>query len=210
MTLILAIAVAIIIAELVRKDRSKATNNTAKEKGIAGEKVVSDYLSTRKHGLVINDIIIKNGDNYTQIDHVYITDKAIIVIETKNHSGKIYGDTSSKNWSAVYGDKKYQMYNPLMQNNGHIKALRRSLGDDAVTMVPITVFTHPKCELDDGIKSVYNLYNFKDKIKSIESMGGRLDKKKYYKAIKRLDLSRSPYHRAKQERYVKSIKRKNS
>ena len=45
----------------------------------------------------------------------------IFVIEAKDYSGSIYGNSSSKNWKYYLGKSKHEFYNPIFQNNNHIK-----------------------------------------------------------------------------------------
>lgn len=58
-----------------------------------------------------------------------VSEYGIFVIETKNYKGWIYGGANSEYWTQnIYG-KKYQLYNPIQQNQGHVRALRRILKD---------------------------------------------------------------------------------
>jgi hypothetical protein len=47
----------------------------------------------------------------------------------KDYSGWIFGKGNQTKWTQVlaYGREKYCFYNPIMQNNGHISALRKQL-----------------------------------------------------------------------------------
>jgi hypothetical protein len=53
----------------------------------------------------------------------------IVVIEVKKCSGWIYGVGDRKNWVQVlaYGKEKYSLYNPIFQNDGHIRTIKNSL-----------------------------------------------------------------------------------
>ena len=47
-----------------------------------------------------------------------------------NISGQIYGDENSNQWCKILHNKtKKQFYNPIFQNNGHIRALKHILGN---------------------------------------------------------------------------------
>jgi len=73
--------------------------------------------------------MIRSSGGSAQIDHVVISVFGIFVIETKNCKGWIYGGRNSDYWTQnIYG-KKYKLYNPLLQNAGHIRAIRRVLKD---------------------------------------------------------------------------------
>lgn len=63
----------------------------------------------------------------SQLDHIVVSPYGIFVIETKNYSGWIYGSEHGEYWTKnVYGHK-YEFYNPILQNTGHITALRKNL-----------------------------------------------------------------------------------
>jgi hypothetical protein len=101
-------------------------------KGEMGEKRVAGILSRlpRDKYQIMNDLLIHHANGHTsQIDHVVVSEYGIFVIETKNYSGWIYGGANSEYWTQnIYG-KKYQLYNPIQQNQGHVRALRRILKD---------------------------------------------------------------------------------
>ncbi len=106
-------------------------------KGKAGEMRVAKILSKlpEEEYRVINNLLIKQGNKTTQIDHVVISEYRIFVIETKHYRGWIYGDANREYWTQnIYGNK-YDLWNPIHQNQGHIRALRRVLTD-----IPHSVF----------------------------------------------------------------------
>ncbi len=106
-------------------------------KGKRGEKQVSALLSLlpKKDYLVINDLLLQSGGHSTQIDHVVVSVYGIFVIETKYYQGWIYGGENSEFWTQnIYGHK-YELRNPLRQNQGHIKAIQRLLVTDGT--IPI-------------------------------------------------------------------------
>lgn len=67
----------------------------------------------------------KNGE-FSQIDIVVATPQGLLAIEVKDYSGWLFGNEKQRYWTQVlnYGKEKYRFYNPIMQNAGHIKALR--------------------------------------------------------------------------------------
>lgn len=100
-------------------------------KGKAGEIRVAKILSklSEDEYRVINNLLIKHGSKTTQIDHVVVSEYRIFVIETKHYQGWIYGDANREYWTQnIYGNK-YELWNPIHQNQGHIRALRRVLTD---------------------------------------------------------------------------------
>ena len=97
----------------------------AVEKGIEGEKIVKKLLKKLpKEYIVLNNLLINYRDRASQIDHIILSNKGIFVIETKNYSGKIYGDTSSKYWIQKLNGKKRTFYSPLWQNKTHVNAVK--------------------------------------------------------------------------------------
>ena len=102
-----------------------------KPKGKRGEDYVAALLTSLPDNTyrVINDLMLQSGGHSTQIDHVVVSEYGIFVIETKNYQGWIYGSANNEYWTQnIYG-RKYQLRNPLWQNEGHIKALRRVLSE---------------------------------------------------------------------------------
>jgi hypothetical protein len=79
---------------------------------------------------IFHDLYVKKNDgSYSQVDLVVVTEVGIVVIEVKKCSGWIYGVGDRKNWVQVlaYGREKYSLYNPIFQNEGHIRAIKNSL-----------------------------------------------------------------------------------
>lgn len=108
-----------------------------KSKGRRGERQVAALLSLlpKNKYKVINDLMIQKGGYSTQIDHVVVSVYGVFVIETKYYRGWIYGGENSEFWTKnVYGHK-YQLRNPLWQNEGHVKTITKMLGDSE--LVPI-------------------------------------------------------------------------
>lgn len=80
---------------------------------------------------VINDYVIEQDGKSSQIDHILITSRGVFVIETKNYSGRIYGNEHQLQWTQVlqYGKIKNKLYNPVKQNATHIYRLKSVLGN---------------------------------------------------------------------------------
>ncbi|WP_284139370.1 nuclease-related domain-containing protein [Virgibacillus sp. LDC-1] len=112
--------------EKIRKQPSeKKQEKVALRKGEIGEYKIDIQLSQLpKEYRYINDLMIENKKSisgYSQIDHLVLTPYGIFVIETKNYQGTIYGEKDKKTW-LVNG--KFKMLNPIVQNYGHIKAMK--------------------------------------------------------------------------------------
>ena len=131
-------------------------------KGEAGEYWVSKVLGETVPGVryVINDLtaVTVNGKTF-QIDHVLIDERGILVIETKNFEGNIYGDETQQEWAQYCGQRVRYFQNPVWQNQVHVSKLEKLLGD-GVPLASVIVFvrgniTHVKAS------NVYNFAGFK-------------------------------------------------
>ncbi len=114
-------------------------------KGKAGEKTVSRKLSRlpKDKYKVLNDIMLATPKGTTQIDHIVISIYGVFVIETKNCQGWIYGGEESEYWTQnIYGHK-HRFCNPILQNAGHVRALRRTLSEyESLPIIPIVAFSN--------------------------------------------------------------------
>ncbi len=121
LTLILIIIIIIILIKVI--PRSYKT-------GKIGEGILAIHLSkiTSQYDLsLINNLIIPSNNGTTQIDHILVGKMGIIVVETKNYSGWIFGDKNSKTWTQTFYKNKYQFQNPLHQNYKHLMSLSEIL-----------------------------------------------------------------------------------
>ena len=85
------------------------------------------YIIQRERKLI--EQVTPISREYTQVDVAVATKAGIIVFEVKDYSGWIFGSEYQRYWtqSLAYGKEKHRFYNPVMQNAGHIKAIRRCL-----------------------------------------------------------------------------------
>jgi len=171
----------IVILVANKKDKSNDNNfdNTkysdfasyrAEFKGALGEALVASELGQdiKDEKYIINDLTLSDKDNRrsTQIDHIVITRAGIFVIETKNHSGKIYGSQTGAEWTQYLsnGDIQHKLRNPIIQNQGHIKWLYNNLKSIAKLdwFVSIVVFVDAQIFVEttsavvdiDGLKNI--------------------------------------------------------
>lgn len=74
----------------------------------------------------------KNGER-SEIDIVMIHSSGIYVIESKNYKGWIFGRETDQTWTQVlpygFSSIKYHFFNPIYQNQLHIKVLKNVLKD---------------------------------------------------------------------------------
>lgn len=83
----------------------------------------------------------------TEVDVIAVTQKGIYVLESKNYSGWIFGDKDSKYWMQSFkSGEKHQFYNPIKQNETHVKKLADYLNISAFSFYSYIVFSD-RCEL---------------------------------------------------------------
>lgn len=91
--------------------------------GARGEAAVARRLR-RYCAEVANDVILRDGrGGLTQIDHLALTSAGLLVVETKDFGGLIFGQTHDRTWTQCIGRQKRGFENPLRQNYGHVKAV---------------------------------------------------------------------------------------
>lgn len=99
---------------------------------------------------IFHDLYVERSEGqYSQIDAVVVTSVGIIVFEVKDYSGWIFGKGYQNQWTQVlaYGKEKNRFYNPVLQNKGHIDALKKQLeGIADVPFYSVVVF-YGKCLL---------------------------------------------------------------
>jgi len=113
-------------------------------------------LKLLKYGIqaenIFHDLYVeKSSGNFSQIDLVVITEVGIIVFEVKDYSGWLFGKGNQDKWTQVlaYGKIKHRFYNPVMQNNGHINALKKQLKQfENLPFYSVIVF-YGNCRLRD-------------------------------------------------------------
>jgi len=97
---------------------------------------------------IFHDLYIEKKDGtYSQIDIVVLTEKGVVVIEVKDFSGWIFGFGNNEKWVHILGKMKYPFYNPIFQNEGHIRYLKNKLNvQDNIPFYSLIVF-YGECEL---------------------------------------------------------------
>lgn len=134
------------------------------EKGEYGEDKIYDILE-RIDGykaILPNCYLPKGNGETAEVDLILLHESGIYVFESKNYSGWIFGSENQKYWTQSFSDrregtKKYKFYNPLWQNDTHIRALQGILQDENVNIYSYIVFGND-CDLMDVQVSQSNYY----------------------------------------------------
>lgn len=112
--------------------------------GRSGEAGVARRLRRlpRNDYIVINDLFLYKDKWTSQIDHVVIGKAGLFVIETKTMKGWIHGNENSQYWYQTIYKHKNRIFNPILQNGSHIKALKAVLREfPQIQYFPIVVFS---------------------------------------------------------------------
>lgn len=127
-----------------------------------------EYLEKEGSKFLFNLYMPKDDGTTTEIDVVVITLSGILVCESKNYSGWIFGSEFQKYWMQTLpkGRKSHKttFLNPIIQNKGHIKWLKNIVGDEVDTR-SVIVFSE-RCTFKDlNMKSddIYVIQRFEVK-----------------------------------------------
>lgn len=153
--LLLLIIVIVIVSYLNhRRDRKLLCTVSSPTRGTRAErKLIVKMLKKGVHPKAIfHDLYVKKkSGGYSQIDLVVATPQGLVVIEVKDYSGWLFGNARQRYWTQIlnYGQEKYRFYNPIMQNAGHIKALKEQ--SEQIARLPIynIVLFDGDCTLKD-------------------------------------------------------------
>ena len=131
---------------------------------------------------LFNCYLPKENGETTEIDVLLIKSDGIFVFESKNYSGWIFGDEKSKNWTQILPkgkgrSHKQHFFNPIRQNEAHIKWLRNEVGD-VLPIHSIIVFSE-RCTLKKVTVSSREIQVIKrDVIKSAVEHAGCIQSRK--------------------------------
>ena len=113
----------------------------------AGERLVSSGLRQRyRDWILIDDIMLPSGPGTTQIDHVLVSPSAVFIIETKDMNAWVFGAPGDKQWTLAYKNedevesRKFRIYNPLRQNQGHARVIDGLRVVESRRIRPVVVF----------------------------------------------------------------------
>lgn len=121
----------IIAIRRAKQNRELLCSVSSPKRGTSSERrLVVKLLRLGIHpDTIFHDIYVQISPNrFSQIDIAIPTKVGIIVFEVKDYSGWIFGNGRDKYWTQIlnYGKEKHRFYNPILQNNGHIEALKRA------------------------------------------------------------------------------------
>ncbi len=89
---------------------------------------------------VLHDFILPGAyGGLAKIDHAILTAGGILCIQTKHFNGIVFGGEDEAQWTNVDGTRRRRFLNPLIQNEGRTRALRKVVPD--VPVDNLVIFT---------------------------------------------------------------------
>jgi hypothetical protein len=108
-------------------------------RGKLGEARVAKRLA-RIWGDALHDVILPaSRGGLTQVDHLVLTGAGLLVVETKNYRGRIFGQEREAQWTQRLGRHSIGFPNPLRQNHAHTEAVKALV--PGVRVIGRVVFT---------------------------------------------------------------------
>ena len=145
--------VALPTGESQRHDpRPAAVSGAPAPQANAGELRVRSELTRRYPDWpLLNDVLLPSGGGTSQIDHILVSPGGVFVIETKDMNGWIFASPGQQRWTQTFmanrwsrmvgiKSKRFSFYNPLLQNEGHARALVKLGVVESGELRPVAVF----------------------------------------------------------------------
>lgn len=89
---------------------------------------------------VLHDFILPGAyGGLAKIDHAILTAGGILCIQSKHYNGVVFGGEDEAQWTNVDGVNRRRFLNPLIQNEGRARALRKVVPD--VPVANLIIFT---------------------------------------------------------------------
>lgn len=134
--------IGIIIAAYFYIKNQVVQDSRARKVGKAGEDKIAQVLATIPDGKIFRNLyVIKPNGKSTEIDLAFLTKYKLYIIESKNYNGSILGKPSDSHWVVRYRNgKTFSFYSPVLQNNGHVNAIKSTLGLNDSIICPVIVF----------------------------------------------------------------------
>lgn len=210
--IVLAVLALIVVVALgltaKERKRKKEIAKAKMESGSKGEEVTADVLQALQgKNYLLNGLIIEYLPGKTsEMDHVLVRQNGIFCIETKAWGGRITGSEKDEFWLRQRGGSFEKMKNPLVQNAGHVRTLKRVLGEKNIKckVVPVIVFAKNNASsvdcgnvvnlrdldrwiarYDDG--TCYSKRKMKKIYKTLKKASGKVSHAKHVKNLRRND-----------------------
>jgi hypothetical protein len=89
---------------------------------------------------VLHDFILPGAyGGLAKLDHAILTAGGILCIQSKHYNGVVFGDEDEAQWTNIDSVNRQRFLNPLIQNEGRARALRKIVPD--VPVANLIIFT---------------------------------------------------------------------
>ena len=130
------IAVALILTLLFRSAATQATRFLVRR---LGDMRIRRALAARSQD-VLHDFVLPGAyGGLVRVDYAIMTAGGILCIQAKHFGGVVFGEKDEAQWTNVDGVRRRRFLNPLIQNEGRSRALRKVVPD--VPVANVVVFT---------------------------------------------------------------------
>lgn len=133
---------------------------TPQLKGEAFELILSASISKFKDVSCINNLKVYSNtlDRIMEIDILVVTPWCIYSVEAKSFSSYLRGSLRDLYWVGISGSRTTEIFNPVIQNIEHIRALKQNLVSEGIYLPHINnyVVAQDTCDLS-GVDSPPNL-----------------------------------------------------
>ena len=165
---------------------SRMTRPSPEAIGRAGEKDTSSALSPfkRKGARILRNLYIPVGPRLvTEIDIVMVSTHGVVVIESKNMAGWIFGKENDRQWTQTLPagrgkSRKTHFYNPIRQNEGHIRHLAKLINIRVPCYFSMIVFsdgcTFKNLKVSKAQPKVFTRRSLNSKIKKVMDHNGEV------------------------------------
>ena len=100
---------------------------------------IRSALAKRSPAILHNFILPGAYGGLAKIDHAILTAGGILCIQTKHCNGTVFGDEDEAQWTNVDGANRGRFLNPIIQNEGRTRALRKVV--PSVPVANLVIFT---------------------------------------------------------------------
>ena len=119
--------------------RSTATHLARYVTAKIGQMRIRTALAKRSPD-VLHDFILPGAyGGLAKLDHAILTAGGILCIQSKHYNGVVFGGEDEAQWTNVDGVNRKRFLNPIIQNEGRARALRKVVPD--VPVANLIIFT---------------------------------------------------------------------
>lgn len=152
--MVIAIVIIVFVVKVITYQKSEYYLQTnipysifRNDKGRVGEYQAFKALEyiTGPRRFLFNCFIPKQNGGSTELDIIMLHETGVYVFEVKNYGGWIFGSENQKEWTQTLPNgakaQKEKFYNPVIQNNSHVKWLKQFIDDESLCYQSYVVFS---------------------------------------------------------------------